>query len=190
MNIVLFGGSFNPPHLGHSFVISQAFELIPNLDELWLLPDYHHTFAKESHFAPANHRVNMAKFLTTDHVRVESCAIDQQMTGSTREHLDYLQQHYPEHSFSFLIGSDNLIKFNHWVSWEELLERMPFYVYPRAGYPTKPLYPHMTALDSPTQIISNLSSTLIRGRLKAGLSITPFVPAKVAAYIAANKLYY
>src|SRR3990167_3709420 len=106
MNITLFGGSFNPPHLGHEIVLEQVFKLklIPNLDQIWLLPEYRHSFAKNTDLAPVKHRLAMTKFLLNHKIRLETGCIDKKMSGNTIEHIAYLKKIYPQHNFSFLIG--------------------------------------------------------------------------------------
>lgn len=181
MNITLFGGSFNPPHLGHQIVISQAFELIPNIDQLWLLPDYQHAFAKGKFFAPAKTRLKLVKKLAKSTnskktpVKIETCCLDNKMTGHTIDHLTYLQKQYPQHKFSFLMGSDNLKKFHQWPQHKELLNLMKFYIYPRSGHPFKPLYPNMHPIKHDLQVITNISSTMIRNRLHQNLSTSRLI---------------
>jgi nicotinate-nucleotide adenylyltransferase len=187
MNILLFGGSFNPPHLGHQIVTQQAFELIPEIDELWLLPNFNHTFNKE--LAPATLRLKLCRLLITHMAeteagsvkRVKLCPIeiDKQLSGSTYETLQLLKEDHPEYRFSFLIGSDQLPVFNKWQRWQDLLNQMTFYVYPRAGYPLTPLYPGMKPVTSPNQVITNISSTLIRKRLTQNLSLTHLLPPPI-----------
>ena len=189
MHITLFGGSFNPTHLGHQLVITQAFELIPNLDELWLLPDYQHSFSKDSDLAPVKHRLAMTKMLENTNIKTQTCTIDNKMSGNTIEHLTFLKKKYPQHQFSFLMGSDNLQSFTQWPSWKQLLQLMPFYIYPRPSFSTKSLHPGMKALTHPLQIISNISSTMVRNRLKQSLTIKHLVPPSVAKYIKQNNLY-
>ena len=200
MNITLFGGSFNPSHLGHVIVISQASELIPaasrrnlgeggKIDELWLLPDYQHSFAKDTNLAPVKHRLVMTRMLENHKVRTETCAIDQKMSGNTIEHITFLKKKHPRHTFSFLMGSDNLKTFTKWPSWEKLLEIMPFYIYPRAGVPMKPLRPNMHPLTHPLQVVTNISSTMVRRRRKQNLPISHLVPPKVANYLSTHNLY-
>lgn len=215
-SIVLFGGSFNPPHLGHLIVIEQAFELIPHSEELWLLPCNQHTFNKS--LAPAKHRLTMCKLLINEAVeacqqrraqpdafrqpstslahaelpklKIKLCKIeiDQNLSGSTYETLQLLKSKYPDHHFSFLIGSDQLPVFIKWKNFLKLLEELPFFVYPRANYPMKPLYPGMTALSSPTQVITNISSTLIRKRLAANLPVSHLLPPSIAAHLTHHPL--
>ncbi|HWS23542.1 MAG TPA: nicotinate-nicotinamide nucleotide adenylyltransferase [Anaerolineales bacterium] len=211
MNILLFGGSFNPPHLGHEIVIRQAFELIPNIDELWLLPTYSHAFGKD--LAPAPHRIQMCNllinscrsndFLTqesersqikknncVERIKVCSLEIDHQTSGSTHESLKLLKKTYPTHTFSFLMGSDQLPSFNKWKNYQQLLKEMPFYVYPRGSHQHNITYPHMTLLESSTQVITNISSTLIRNRIKTNLPIDHILPSSILTYLTTHHLYF
>lgn len=190
MNITLFGGSFNPPHLGHQLVINQAFELIPQLKQIWLLPDYKHAFPEKSTLAPVNHRLTMTKMLENKNIKTQTCTIDRKMTsGHTIEAIKYLIPKYPQHQFSFLLGSDNLKSFTQWGSWQELLKLMPFYIYPRVGFPLKPLKTNMHPLEHPLQIITNISSTMVRKRLAKNLTTKHLIPHKVNQYIQRNRLY-
>lgn len=259
MHIMLFGGSFNPPHLGHLIVIQQAFELIPNLDELWILPCYRHTFLKN--LAPAQHRLKMCELLVNEPTlihspiaeggeqisagwigqsgsaglaslttkgktqiphrmqpkkfrsppsktissRVKVCPIeiDFKLSGETYEALhklrsetDYLQQKMNlssssllHTSYSFLMGTDQLTGFKKWGNWEELLKKMPFYIYPRAGYTNDIKFPNMMLLESATQVVTNVSSTLIRDRIEQGLPIAHLLPPSVLKYLRLHRLY-
>jgi len=189
MNITLFGGSFNPPHLGHKIIIQQAFELIPNIDELWLLPDYQHAFNKGRTFVKAKHRLAMTKMLEAKKVKTETCTFDNKMPGNTILHITYLKKTYPQHNFSFLMGSDNLKNFHKWPQYHKLLKLMPFYIYPRAKHPFKPLYKNMYPLEHPLQIITNISSTTIRKRIQNNLSINHLLPDNISNYIKNNNLY-
>lgn len=189
MNIALFGGSFNPSHIGHEIVLTQAFDFIPNLEEIWLLPTFQHTFIKNNELAPVEHRLAMAKLLENSKIKVQACEITQKMSGQTIEAVKFLKKTYPKHQFSFLMGSDQLKTFDLWDKWQSLLKSIPFYIYPRAGYPFKPLYQNMKPLIHPLQVITNISSTMIRQRLQAGLTVNHLVPVKIAEYLQKNHLY-
>lgn len=192
MNITLFGGSFNPPHLGHEIVLKQIFELklIPNLDQIWLLPEYRHSFAKNAVLAPVEHRLAMTKILLNHEIKLQTCCIEKKMSGNTIEHITYLKNKFPRHQFSFLMGSDNLAGFTLWPQWPELLKLMTFYIYPRANCPFKPLYPNMKPLTHPQQIITNISSTMIRQRIKQGLKVEHLLPGRINRYLILNRLYH
>lgn len=192
MNITLFGGSFNPPHLGHEIVLKQIFKLrlIPSLDQIWLLPEYRHSFAKNTDLAPVSHRLAMTKFLLNHKIKLQTCCIDKKMSGNTIEHITYLKNKFPQHQFSFLMGSDNLSSFTKWPRWKELLKLIPFYIYPRLGCPFKPLYPNMKPLTHPQQIITNISSTMIRQRISQGLPVEHLLPRAINRYLTLNLLYH
>lgn len=198
MNITIFGGSFNPPHLGHEIVLKQIFalKLIPNLDQIWLLPEYQHSFAKNTDLAPVTHRLAMTKLLihpTSPRLRgvkIETCCIDKEMSGNTIEHITYLKNKFPQHQFSFLMGSDNLASFHCWPKYKTLLKLMPFYIYPRLGCPFKPLYPNMKPLTHPQQTITNISSTMVRRRISQGLPVEHLLPREINRYLTLNLLYH
>jgi len=197
-SIVLFGGAFNPPHLGHRIVIEQALELIPGVDELWLVPCFNHTFQKE--LAPAADRLAMCNLLINELTdqpisRVKICPIeiDYHTSGSTYETLKLLQseEKYIKQpaKYSFLMGSDQLPQFTQWQNWQTLLKNMHFYVYPRANSQNEITFPNMTLLESPTQVITNLSSTLIRRRLQAGLPTHTLLPPPISDYLTTHHPY-
>jgi len=261
MHILLFGGSFDPPHLGHLLVIEQAFELIQGIDELWLLPTYHHTFGKQS--IDPIHRLNMCRMLVSEAGRqgvwqqmhepksmfvklrqlqnpdrsrtplagvedgnfvtkqnvLKLCPIeiDFQTSGSTYDTLQLLRtkhqyiekmfdnvqlpitnyQPQPKNlkiensklKYSFLMGSDQLPAFESWQNWQKLLEEMHFYVYPRGSHRYPVTYPNMTLLESTTQIITNISSTIIRERIRQKLPISRLLTPAINTYIQEQGLY-
>lgn len=191
MNILLFGGSFNPPHLGHEIVIRQALELIPTINQLWLLPAYHHAFGKG--LAPATDRLTMCQLLlqkmAIPKINICTLEIDSQSAGSTYQTLQSLKSLHPTHTFSFLMGSDQLPTFNKWNNYSALLNEMHFYVYPRNSHHYDITYPNMELLQSPTQIITNISSSLIRHRIKHHLPIDHIVSSNILKYITNHHLY-
>lgn len=194
MQITLFGGSFNPPHLGHLLVISQAFELIDNIDQLWVMPCFRHTFDKN--LAPSQDRLLLTKALLKNldkklknKVFLQTIEIDQQLSGETYETLQILKEKFPKNNFSFLMGADQLPGFKKWGSWQKLLNQMPFYIYPRNGYVNNLEYKNMRLLKSQNQIITNLSSTLIRERVKNKLSLNNLTPTAIINYINKHHLY-
>lgn len=193
-HVVLFGGAFNPPHIGHLIVIQQAFELIENLDELWLLPDNMGSFGKS--LASGSHRLAMTQLLIKEvpekvrsKVKVEPLLIDKGLTGETHAYLKVLTPLYPDISFSFLMGSDNVKSFKRWSRWQDLTKMMHFYVYPRSGHLPHGLYQNMSMLESDTQVITNFSSTIMRTRAEHGLSLQNFIPKNILDYVMTHQLY-
>lgn len=183
MNIGLLGGAFNPPHLGHLMIAQQVLDFT-DTDEVWFLPNFGQMPPKP--VIDVSHRLAMTKLLSLDRTRVSTLEIENELNGDTINLLPLLPK---EHSFRFIIGSDQLPTFHLWGRWKELLEHLPFLVFPRYGFPNEPLYPNMTVVTHEFLVGTNISSTKIRNRVKQGLSIEQFVPTPVAQYITAHKLY-
>jgi nicotinate-nucleotide adenylyltransferase len=183
MNIALLGGAFNPPHLGHIMIAQQILDFT-DTDEVWLLPNYNQIPPKP--VAAALDRLAMTRFLERGHIKVSTLEIDHALNGDTIHLLPYLPK---QHAYHFIIGSDQLTSFHLWGNWESLLKKMPFYVFPRYGYPNEPLYEGMNVISHELLIASNISSTKIRLRVMQNKSIDQFVPKKVADYILSHNLY-
>lgn len=183
MNIALLGGAFNPPHLGHLMIAQQVLDFT-DTEEVWFLPNYHQSPPKP--VAPVEDRLAMAKLLVLDRTKVSTLEIDNKLDGETVHLLSFLPK---EHNFSFIIGSDQLPTFHLWLDWEKLLAAIPFWVFPRYGFPNEPLYEGMKVITHEFLIGSNISSTKIRERVKQNLAIDEFVPKDINHYIQKHGLY-
>lgn len=183
MNIALLGGAFNPPHNGHLLIAQQVLDFT-DTDEVWFLPNFGQIPPKP--VEEVSLRLAMTKLLVLPNTRVSTIEIENKLDGDTVHLLPLLPK---EHRVSFIIGSDQLATFHLWGKWETLLQNMPFFVFPRYGYPNDPLYPNMTIVGNKNLISSNISSTKIRNRVKEGLSIHGFVPDAVESYIRNHGLY-
>ena len=183
MNIGLLGGAFNPPHLGHVMIAQQVLDFT-DCEEVWFLPNFGQLPPKP--VIEVSHRLAMTTLLSLSRTRVSTLEIENKLNGDTINLLPLLPK---EHSFRFIIGSDQLPTFHLWGRWEELLHRLPFFVFPRYGFPNEPLYSNMTMVTHELLVGTNISSTKIRNRVKQGLPIEQFVPAPIAQYVAVHKLY-
>lgn len=186
MNISVFGGAFDPPHLGHEAVVENL--LSAGLaDEVWYLPVKNHHFAKQ--MESVEHRLAMLQFLLTQtsNVKIETYELHQEGINYTYDTLVALSKKYPEHTFSFVIGSDNLKNFYKWLENRPKLLEFPFFVYPRENYEFQPLYENMTPLIMMPEV--TISSTDIREKIKHGTSLKGLVRSEVEEYIMQNKLY-
>lgn len=199
MKILVFGGTFNPPHLGHQLMVEQVLSKTladgSNFDQLWILPVGQHSFAKK--FVSNEHRLAMLELVVDNIVEknpvlknkifLEKYELEHDEESQTFSTLKALAKKYPEHHFSFLIGSDNLEKFHLWNDYQLMLERYPFYVYPRIAFEFLPFYEGMIALkDFPKM---EVSSTKVRLAFKNKTSLDGLLDAKVIKYIKENKLF-
>jgi nicotinate-nucleotide adenylyltransferase len=178
MHVALFGGSFNPPHVGHQLAALYVLETAP-VDALWLLPCFQHAFDKA--LEPFEHRVQMCEAMAValgPRVRVET--IEGTLPGASRtlNTVKALRVAYPDHRFSLMIGSDLRAERQSWYGAEELMSLVDFLVVGRAG-----------ADPSAAVAMPAISSTDVRHRLAAGLSVEAFVPRAVLKVIEERKLY-
>ncbi len=186
MRIGLLGGSFNPPHAGHVLIAQQVLDFT-QIEAVWFLPAFNHTFDKP--LAPVVNRLAMTKLIKLPHTQVSTLEIDSRLDGNTINLLPILKNKHPQHQFTFLIGTDQLPTFNKWGNWQTLLKSIPFLVIPRANYPLKPWHVGMQSLTHPLFITTNISSSLVRARIKKSLSIDTLVTKEVKTYVKKHKLY-
>lgn len=189
MKIAVFGGAFDPPHFGHIKVVKNFLQL-GLVDEVWLLPVKNHAFSKK--MASAVDRLEMLSLVKKKYFKdlpVEICEYELNHSGMsiTYETLKALSLEYPEHSFSFLMGSDNLASFHKWHSYEEMLKQFVFYVYPRAGFDFTSLREGMTALHDLEEM--KISSTAVKQELLSGAAVKSLLAPEVINYLSKHSLY-
>lgn len=132
LRIGLLGGSFNPAHEGHLHVSEVALKRL-GLDYVWWLVTPRNPLKGHAGLAPLKDRVKHAKEIAR-HPRV--IVMDIEHTLGTQYSIDTLkglQRRFPELSFVWLMGSDNLQIFRRWRRWAELAERVPIAVIQRPG---------------------------------------------------------
>jgi nicotinate-nucleotide adenylyltransferase len=104
--------------------------------------------------------------------------------------LAHLQEKFPTHEFSLIMGEDNLNSLHKWKNYEVILQNHPIYVYPRINpeplNPELENHPHIHRIDAP---VVEISSTFIREGVKEGKNIRPLLPHKVWEYVTHNLFY-
>ncbi len=185
MKIALFGGAFDPPHLGHQRI---AKEMVNHqlVDEVWFVPVFRHPWADrldKLQMADYEHRKEMVKLILTPGTFLHEY-LD---VGFAYKTLQYFAKRYPQHQFSWIIGADNLPTFDDWEYYQEIIDEFGVYVYPREGFELKTDIKGMKLLsDFPEMVVS---STMVKKKLLAGGSISDLVSPAVAGYIESNNLY-
>lgn len=177
---VVYGGSFNPPHVGHQMTCLYLLEAL-GAEAVWLMPVYRHPFNKA--LAPFAARVAMCQCLGApfaERVQVSQVESEPGMTGRTFDTLTTLLMRFPERRFALAVGTDILQEAPNWYRWTELEKLVPLVVLARPGYPDA----RGSAVAMP-----EVSSTEIRRRLAAGESIAGTVPLAVAQLIHDAALY-
>lgn len=191
MRIGLFGGSFDPIHIGHAII---AQHIISNgmVDQLWFLvsPLNPLKVDKQQQVADTD-RLRMVEMVSHPMDGVETSAFEFTMPkpSYTIDTLNALQAKFPDDEFYLVTGADNWVIFDRWRNSEEILAKYHLLVYPRLGYDVvipEELRDRVTLVDAP---IIELSSTAVRERLAQGLSARYYVPDEVLSYIERKGLY-
>lgn len=195
LRIALFGGSFDPPHIAHRDI---AIYLLQNkiADQVWYVPVKHHPFGKTVHSDTV--RVEMLTLMLEQmkkehpelagQLRIETHELEQDQVSYTLETLQSLRQKYPQHHFRWVIGTDNLAKFNQWNGYPQILQEFGVIVYPREGSPAEPLREGMEFLADAPKV--TVSSTEVRALAAAGKTLEGRLTPEVAGYIQAHDLYH
>jgi nicotinate-nucleotide adenylyltransferase len=191
MKIGLYFGSFNPIHIGHLIVADTLLqEMIA--DEIWFVISPQNPFKALTDLADEQHRLLMAQLSTQNHSKLKVSDIEFSLTkpSYTIHTLEVLQQQFPQHELSIIMGSDNLVHLEQWKSYEKILEQTFVHVYARETIDEIQeiwlVHPKIKIHPLP---LLNISSTAIRKKVKEGKSIRYWVRDEVAEYIAAHQLY-
>lgn len=141
----LLGGSFNPAHDGHRHISLQALKLL-GLDEVWWLVSPLNPLKQAKDMASYDRRVSSAEAVAS-HPRIKVSRIEQEInTRYTVDTIFKLQEMYPDVSFVWLMGADNLTEFHRWHRWREIAHAVPIAVFARKNYALKALHGKMARL--------------------------------------------
>ncbi|MCM1312471.1 MAG: nicotinate (nicotinamide) nucleotide adenylyltransferase [Bacteroides sp.] len=190
MNIGIYGGSFNPIHVGHT---SLAKSLCSQglVNEVWFLVSPLNPLKQDQKADILNYedRLALARIAveTEMHLRVSDFEAHLPVPSYTYTTLQRLSAAYPEHNFSLIIGADNWLHFNRWYKADEILKEYAIIVYQRPGYEISSVSPGVTVADTP---LYDVSSTQIREMIKKGeCPSADMLSPKVFEYIESRKLY-
>jgi nicotinate-nucleotide adenylyltransferase len=189
MKLGLFGGSFDPVHLGHLLVAQAAVEEL-DLEKMFFIPAAQSPFKPENKPAPDAFRLQLLRLALAGRT---NCEIDEQeiRRGGVSYTVDTLRDYakkYPGAEIFYLIGADNAAKLNEWREPAELAKLAEFVAVPRPnGAPAvfPPPFRGRTLKGFPFDV----SSSRIRARVRAGLPIEHLVPPFVRDAIHAARLY-
>ena len=184
---VIFGGSFNPIHVGH---LALANEVCARglADEVWFMVSPQNPHKQGNLMLDEGLRLKMVQLAVEGNPMFKACDFEFALPrpSYTIKTLSALEQQFPDRSFRLLIGADNWGKFDRWYMGDEILERFGVIVYPR-GCDETPQLPN-NALWMPAEL-HDISSTAIREAVASGKGISGLVPVEVEQFIIENRLY-
>jgi nicotinate-nucleotide adenylyltransferase len=134
MKIGIYGGSFNPVHFGHVGLAKWIIEHT-DLDELWFMVSPNNPLKPADMLAPEEERLAAVREAIKDIPGLVASDFEFSLPrpSYTANTLRALQQTYPEHEFTLVIGEDNLAIFDRWREYEFILQNFRIFVYPRHG---------------------------------------------------------
>lgn len=181
MKKIIFGGSFDPIHLGHEKILEKAMHYI-GAQECILVPNLKTTY-KTSEASPQQ-RLKMVEIVAQKHHwTVDQFELNNNQTSYTINLVKYLHEKFPHDELYLLIGTDQLNKFHEWYQFEEILKFIKLIVYPRVSYDKTLLEKYNATLIAEEKI--DISSTDIRTYFKL-----EYVDKDVAHYIIMNGVYH
>lgn len=187
MRIALFGGSFNPPHIGH-LLGALYVRAVADIDAVWLMPAFRHPFGKV--LAPFDDRVSLCTAMAAlvDGVEVTRIEEEVESDGRTIHTVEHLKRRHPEHAFQLVVGTDILHEAHRWYEFDRLVRLSPLLVLGRSGHQAPvDRFANATFIDAVP--MPEVSSTEVRRRLASGEDVSGLVPRPVLDLVYRRGLY-
>ncbi|MCE5304624.1 MAG: nicotinate (nicotinamide) nucleotide adenylyltransferase [Chloroherpetonaceae bacterium] len=198
MKIGIYGGSFDPIHIGHLIIVERFIEIL-NLNKCLFIPSYISPFkAEENANISAETRLEMLKLATESNpaFEIEDYEINRREISYTIDTLLYLQSKYPDSELFLLIGSDQARDFHKWKNFQDIMSIANICIAKRILNYDVNIFPFELYLNQKSKQIIKLntpiieiSSTEIRERIKEGRSIKYMLTPSVYNYINENNIY-
>ena len=188
--IGIFGGSYNPIHVGHALIASYIVENC-GLDSLWLMVSPLNPLKEDKEMMSDYHRLRMCELVSRrlQNVITSAFEFDLPKPSYTIDTLNALQEKFPDDEFYLVIGADNWCLFDKWKDGDQIIEKYHILIYPRRGYEINIPVQYSSRVSIVDAPMIEISSTQIRERLSQMKDITFYVPDGVERYIVKNRLY-
>lgn len=197
--IGIFGGSFDPVHLGHTGLAADAVKQA-GLDKVVFVPAKLQPFKLDKKLTSGDARIDMLRLATADMDNVEISSYELDAEGISYSYLTMraMQEKYGESAkLYFITGTDAFLKLDTWMNAEELLTSYSYVIGTRPGYKQEELNSCIDRIHKKygTEIINinntqiDVSSTEIRDMLRVGKSAAGLISGEVERYIRENGLY-
>lgn len=196
MKIGLFGGTFDPIHIGHLIIMENVINAM-NLDKIYILPNSNPPHKLQNKKTDINIRLKMVREAIKDNNKIEINDYDYRNNSIhyTYQTIDYFKKTYPEDEFYFIIGEDSFLDIQKWKNYEQILKEN-LIVFKRYSEINSSLLSEINKIKKYNKniyLIDNMaldiSSTLIRSLVKNKKSIKYLVDDKVIEIINKENLY-
>jgi nicotinate-nucleotide adenylyltransferase len=165
--VALFGGSFDPPHVGHLLAAAYILATEP-VDEVWLVPVYQHPLGKPL-VGSYEHRLALCEKLAAELPRTRVSRAEEE-SGQTRtvDLLEWLHRKHPQNRWALVLGSDLDAERAQWKRFDRIEQLARVVTVQRGGH-----------ARSDGVVIPKVSSTQIRALLEQGADASHLVPRAV-----------
>lgn len=191
MKIGLYFGTFNPIHVGHMIIANHMAEF-SGLEQIWMVVTPHNPLKKKETLLSDLRRLRLVRLATEDYPKIKPSDIEFKLPqpNYTVHTLAHLQEEFPQHEFSLIMGEDNLRSFHKWKNYDTILQNHDIYVYPRIGdEPENQEFKNHPKVHLIAAPVVEISSTFIREGIKNKKNVMPLLPSKVWEYIDHNNFY-
>ena len=198
MQIGIFGGTFDPIHVGH-LILAECCRVQCKLDQVWFMPAGEPPHKTDRRTSDSNARKEMVEFAIAGHDQFELCEIELRRDGPsfTVDTLARLTSDHPDDEFTLLLGADSLRDLPTWREPGRILQMCEIVAVNRAGHSHPPLaeFAPVEGIELADRVTLasmpdiGLSSSVIRDEVRKGRSIRYQVPRAVEVYIEVNDLY-
>ncbi len=199
MRIGIFGGTFDPVHVGH-LILAERCREDAGLDEVWFLPSYKPPHKSDRELTRFEQRCEMVTLATTGQPFFRMVPIERELPppSYTTQTLAELKDRHPDHTFALVLGADCLPDLPGWHQPQRILEQADLIVVPRPGIEfwnqrqlatalgIKEVHVRMQVVNCP---LIEIASRDLRRRVADGHTIRYLVPRAVEEYIRERKLY-
>ena len=188
MNIGLYFGSFNPIHIGHLIIASHVLNNT-SLQKIWFIISPQNPFKPSKTLLNEYDRFHLVQKAIEQDQRMKASEIEFNLPrpSYTVHTLAYLQEKYPDHHFSIIMGSDSFQNLEKWKIPEVIASGHPIIIYKRPGFDIEnKLNASILKMDAP---LLDISATHIRELIRDGKSIKYLVPQAVEEEIIQNGFF-
>lgn len=196
MRIGIYGGSFNPVHNGHIHLALSAIDEL-RLDRIFLVPSLISPHRSSAEYAPPNDRLEMLRLACEVSEKLDVC--DYEIKSDRKSYTIYTVEEFcgcfPNDELYLLIGSDMLMIFETWKSFEEILQKTTLAVVSRKDGDRESLEKKAEEMRKFGNIVIchaeplEISSTEIRKKIVKNEKFSCYLDKNVVQYITSNNLY-
>jgi nicotinate-nucleotide adenylyltransferase len=196
LRVGIFGGAFNPPHIGHLVCAQEALVRL-ELERVVFVPIGVPPHRELEYDPGAEVRLEMVELALADDERFTTSRIELDREGPsyTSDTLEQLQSESPKDKLFLILGGDQAAALATWHEPEKVLERATVAVFERVSWGRNAIVIKIGRLPGAEQVryldmpLIQVSSSAIRRRVREGAPIRYLVPEKVASYIETKELY-